>query len=73
MIRQGFVQSDQFLKDLVKFNIYPENPNAIQELNSMLLDLGIPKSTNPLAPKNIILHNDLIVQVPGLKSLAKAT
>ena len=57
MIRQGFVQSDQFLKDLVKFNIYPENPNAIQELNSMLVDLGIPKSTNPLAPKNVILQH----------------
>jgi len=56
MIRQGFVQSDQFLKDLVKFNIYLENPNAIQDLNSMLLDLGIPKSTNPLAPKNVILQ-----------------
>ena len=56
MIRQGFVQSDQFLKGLAKFDVYPENPNALEEFNSMLLDLGVPKSTNPLAPKNVILQ-----------------
>ena len=56
MIRQGFVQSDQFLKDLTRFGVYPENPDALGEFNQMLLDLGIPKSTNPLAPKNYILQ-----------------
>ena len=56
MIRQGFVNQNQFLKDLTQFDVYPENPNALEEFKSMLVDLGIPKSTNPLAPKNVILQ-----------------
>ena len=56
MIRQGFVKTDQFLKDLTQFGVHPENPDALGEFNSMLLDLGIPKSTIPLASKNVILQ-----------------
>ena len=56
MIRQGFVKTDQFLKDLTQFGVHPENPDALREFNSMLLDLGIPKSTFPLASKNVILQ-----------------
>ena len=46
MIRQGVIHTDQFLQDLAKFGIQPENPEAFVELNSMLLDLGIPKGQN---------------------------
>ena len=46
MIRQGFVNQNQFLKDLTQFDVYPENPNALEEFKSMLVDFGIPKTTS---------------------------